>query len=110
MEGTYTIKLYFNDILIYEDPTKVYIVKSGLCKDTYSNLPGTSGTFLFKCPSNPDTCANSYYECNYINQTKCPNQKYPFLCNDKCVSNMASECCKINDKQLPDYKWCPHIN
>lgn len=26
------------------------------------------------------------------------------------MSNMHSECCKINDRTLPDYKWCPHTN
>ena len=23
---------------------------------------------------------------------------------------MQSECCKINDRTLPDFKWCPHLN
>lgn len=52
-------------------------------------------------------CAYNYYECQYINKTRCTNPQTPFLCNDKCVSNMATECCP---RTSPDLKWCPHLN
>ena len=111
-EGTYTLKIYFNNLLIYNNPTSNYTVMSDLCKDT----TGT-GQLLFKCPNNPSICANSYQECPYINLTMCPNVLSPFLCgagsssgSNKCVSNMANECCKINDRPVAGFLWCPHLN
>jgi hypothetical protein len=113
LEGTYIMKIYFNNLLIYQDIRSQYQVISELCKDRSA---GGSGQLLFRCPNAPQICANSYQECQYINLTRCANVLSPFLCgiggsaSDRCVSNMQTECCKINDRSLSDYKWCPHQN
>ncbi len=57
LEGTYTLKIYFNELLIYQDTDHQYQVISELCKD---RTAGGNGALLFRCPNNPSICANFY--------------------------------------------------
>ena len=99
------MKIYFNQLLIYENkPESRFLVVTDLCKDL------TLNNILFRCPNQPVICANQYQDCAYINRTRCTNNLTPFLCGDRCVSNMHTECCRIGDRNLPDFKWCPHLN
>jgi hypothetical protein len=50
IEGTYSLKIYFNNLLIYQDPSRTYQVISDLCKD---RTPGGTAQLLFRCPLNP---------------------------------------------------------
>ena len=52
-QGKYTLKVYFNQLLIYSNPSTLYAVDSEICKDIQGNI-------LFKCPNNPSVCAYSY--------------------------------------------------